>query len=216
MSSGCTPESHRCEYWTGGDGYVRPACCTEHLKELLFFTHSLLQRHGIRHWLDFGALLGAARNGEFIPWDSDVDFGILRGDLERVRALKDEVERAGHRLDTSDPLVWRIQLSPANTQHADIFPWWQEDDILKMRWPGFADDTWAFPRRFLDDAQPVQLYGRPFPAPAPLAEFLTRYRYGRDYLTPLRPEELALRERIAPTVRRFLARRARETAGVRT
>jgi len=208
MSGGCTRETLRCKFWAQGEHYVRPPCCTQHLQNLLFFTHHLLERHGIPHWLDFGALLGAARNGEFIPWDSDVDFGILGDDLSRLRALEDEVNRADHWLDTRDPLVWRIQLSKTNAQHVDLFPWREEEGVLKIRWPGYADDSWAFPRRFLDGAEPVELYGQRFPAPAPLEEFLARYRYGPDFHIPLRPEEIAMRERIEPQVRAFVARRA--------
>ena len=61
--TGCTRESQRCEFWTQGEEYLRPACCTQHLKDLLFYTHDLLRRHGIPHWLDFGAVLGAVRGG---------------------------------------------------------------------------------------------------------------------------------------------------------
>lgn len=209
MSSGCTPESPRCEFWTQGDGYVRPSCCTGHLKHLLFFTHEILERHGIPHWLDFGAVLGAARTGEFVPWDSDVDFGVRVGDLDRVRPLAAEIRRAGHYLDTRDPLVWRVYLSAANTQHADIFPWWEEDGVLKMRWPGFSDDAWAFPPAFLDNLQPVELYGRSFPAPAPLDEFLARYRYGPDFRIPMRSGEEAVRDRARAALRAFVAERRR-------
>ncbi len=205
--SGCTPESRRCEFWAEGGAYVRPACCTQHLKELLFFTHELLERHGIPHWLDFGALLGAARTGEFVPWDGDVDFGVMRGDFERVRSLEEEVRRAGHCLDMRSPHVWRIDLSASNTLHADLFPWREEEGVLKMQWPGYPDKSWAFPRRFLDGAEPIELYGRSFPAPAPLDEFLAQYRYGPDYMVPRRSEELEQRARIAPSIKLFLARR---------
>lgn len=206
--SGCTPESRRCEYWTQSEEYLRPACCTQHLKDLLFFTHGLLEQHGIPHWLDYGSLLGAARTGELIPWDGDVDFGVLCSDLERVRKLADEVASAGHILNVDDPLVWRVELSSTNLLHVDLFPWREEGDgNLKMSWPGYPDECWAFPRRFLDDMQPVKLYGHPFPAPAPLDEFLARYRYGPDYRVPRRVEKLAERTQIIPSVKRYLGRR---------
>jgi len=213
VSGGCTRESKRCEYWTSGPDYMRPRCCTEHLKELLFFTEDALTRHGITHWLDYGSLLGAVRGGEFIPWDSDVDFGILQGDAELVHALESEIARAGHCLDTRDPFVWRVSYSPSNTQHVDIYPWWQENGLLKMRWRVCSNERWAFPRRFLDDAQPVRLYGKPFPAPAPVREFLAKYRYGPEFETPRRPEEdMAYRrsaglDKIETSVRAFVAKR---------
>jgi phosphorylcholine metabolism protein LicD len=49
--------------------------------ETAVFTHELLTKHGIVHWLDYGSLLGAVRGGELIPWDNDVDFGFLGSDL---------------------------------------------------------------------------------------------------------------------------------------
>lgn len=208
--SGCTLQSQRCEFWAQGGAYVRPPCCTQHLKDLLFFTHDLLERHGIPHWLDFGALLGAARAGEFIPWDADVDFGVWIEDRERIRELEDEVVRAGHVLDMSEPYVWRIVLSSTNTQHADLFPWRDDRGTLRMRWPGYPDDAWSFPRRFVDQARPVELYGRSFLAPGPADEFLAGYRYGRDYLVPRRFEDLEQRAKAVPSIRRFIAGRVFE------
>src|SRR5271170_5520609 len=99
MNSPCTRDTARCEYWTWEEEYVRPECCTAHLKELLFFTEDLLAKHGISHWLDYGGLLGAVRHQQFIPWDSDVDFGVLLPDLETIRALGPEIASAGHALD---------------------------------------------------------------------------------------------------------------------
>lgn len=207
MSERCTRDTRRCEFWMRGEGYIRPDCCTSHLQELLAFTHNLLARHSIPHWLDFGALLGAVRTGEFIPWDSDVDFGIMQTDLERVRALKAEIEQSGYRLDTKYPYVWRILLSDINTQHVDLFPWRAKDGVLQMRWPGYSDECWAFPCRFLENPQAVQLYGQSLPAPSPVSEFLSRYRYGSDYRTPQRPEEIAERQRILGLVTAFVAQR---------
>lgn len=77
----CTAGSLRCEYWTWSPDYLRPDCCTHALRTLLAFTEELLTRHGLPHWLDYGALLGAVRGGAFVPWDSDVDWGVFRDDL---------------------------------------------------------------------------------------------------------------------------------------
>ena len=188
----CSPATKRCDFWAWGEGNLRPACCTAHLLELTGFVHELLERRGIVHWLDYGTLLGAVREGELIPWDEDVDFGILATDVAAVRELKPEIEAAGHRLDDSwYPHVLRIQLSRANTIHVDLFVWEERDGLLMHRadstwdWPGMQDRV-AFSPAHLQPTEEVVLAGRPYPAPSPPHEFLRLHRYGDGYLTPRR------------------------------
>ena len=58
----------------------------DNLEGIEFFDEICAQ-HGLQYWLDFGNLLGAVRHKGFIPWDDDVDFGMMRQDYEKFIEL---------------------------------------------------------------------------------------------------------------------------------
>jgi hypothetical protein len=186
--SGCTKKTRECWYWTWGADAVRPQCCTENLREVAFFVEDLLTRHGIVHWLDFGTLLGAARGGEFVPWDSDVDFGILEKDAGVLAELAGEIRAAGYHVIRAGAVLY----GPNNWNHVSFSTWHEEDGWLVE---GYEDPRWCwpgagrtrFPAHFINAFDQVYLYGKAFPAPAPVHSFLREHRYGNDYMTPRRP-----------------------------
>ena len=51
--------------------------------KLMEIVDKLCCENDIQYWIDFGNLLGAVRHGGFIPWDDDVDFGMMRDDYEK-------------------------------------------------------------------------------------------------------------------------------------
>lgn len=52
----------------------------------------ICDRHNIKYFLDAGTLIGAVRHKGFIPWDDDVDVGMLREDyIEFIKVAKKEL-----------------------------------------------------------------------------------------------------------------------------
>lgn len=59
-------------------------------EKLLKIGTDILKASGLKWWLSFGTALGFARDGDFIPEDSDIDCSILVENQESIKLLKEE------------------------------------------------------------------------------------------------------------------------------
>ena len=58
--------------------------------EILVVFDEICQKHNLTYWLDHGTLLGAVRDGKFIPWDDDLDVTMPREDYEKFIEIAQE------------------------------------------------------------------------------------------------------------------------------
>ena len=82
---------------TGGDGkgfgMVKSediSLLQERLYEILVYFDKFCEEHGLKYSLAEGTCLGAIRDKDFIPWDDDLDVGMLREDYDKLFDLWDQ------------------------------------------------------------------------------------------------------------------------------
>ena len=58
--------------------------------KFLKYCANIFEKHNLSYWLFAGTLLGAVRYKDFIPWDDDIDTGMLREDYDKLADILNE------------------------------------------------------------------------------------------------------------------------------
>jgi len=116
--------------------------------EIFKDAYSVFMENGVKIWLDSGTLLGAARDGKFIPWDNDIDLAVWKECLDELdkRKILMEIENKGYQAYfLQDKLVIekdsvQVNISIFMEKHdvalreLIIAPYWHQKPIKALWW----------------------------------------------------------------------------------
>ncbi|XP_070542723.1 ribitol 5-phosphate transferase FKRP-like [Ptychodera flava] len=171
------------------EGRWTPPCCMEHLRETAHYVFRILDSASIRYWLEGGSLLGAARHGDIIPWDYDVDVGMYKDDIAKCPKLADlkdgipSVDDNGYVWEkATEGDFYRVQYSVSNHMHVDIFPFYTKDGIMtKDSWFKTHRQDTEFPEHYLKPLTKINFAGMQVSAPNNVREFL-EFKFGEGVI----------------------------------
>lgn len=157
-----------------------------------------LDARDVPWWIDYGTVLGAAREGGMIPWDSDIDIGVFGHDQDDVLALVGDFRRVGMDADYKEPSSskfdggdWLHVTECGNPCGVDVFFWFRHEDGLYCRRRYAEIDRWkgrAFPLDRLLPLQRIEVEGQEVSAPADM-EWFAEHRYGASWREPVHAQE---------------------------
>lgn len=101
--------------------------------------HKILEEKKLPYFAICGTLLGAVRHGEIIPWDDDIDIGILEEDIDKFNSIN--FGFVTH--PPSSKGCGKIYIDKEKKAFIDIFPFRKNEekyeyseDLARSKWPG--------------------------------------------------------------------------------
>jgi len=146
-------------------------------------------------WLEAGTCLGLYRDNEFIPWDKDIDFGIL---AENISSKEELLYLFGRALEKDFRIYHTFGYLENGFEVAffkrgikvDIFWFYKDKDI---RWHsawknggrnGLKDQLkYEYPAEIIENRKEFKFKGHKFYLPKETIKYL-KTKYGEDWETP--------------------------------
>ncbi len=113
-------------------GEDTPICCNTHLYEILRDVISVLEEEHLTYFMTYGTFLGAIRHKGIIPWDTDVDLGVFRKELDNIeKAIRDKLS-SKYYISRDKESILRVYFSQSNSLHVDFEVWDDKDDYIEF------------------------------------------------------------------------------------
>lgn len=128
------------------------------LYQMLYDMHRIFTKNDLMYWADGGTLLGAVRHKGIIPWDDDLDVGILSKDIRKFLRLKNQFKKCGYSICE----VWfgykiyftgRKKVKAEGETQCYSFPF---IDILPYR--KFSDGVYRLSRKIAREHWPKEIW----------------------------------------------------------
>ena len=126
------------------------------LYKLLKDVTDILDSNSIPYFIDGGTMLGAMREKALIPWDDDIDLGMIPPNYNKMLKIQDQFTKAGYSIQNDGiifkvfiPLLWvHYNNKIIGTPTLDIFKYSLHgrhyvlaDLQLRKRWPWAKHQT---------------------------------------------------------------------------
>ncbi len=176
---------------------------------LLFDVKKIIEELSLRYWIEGGTLLGAVRDKKLIPWDHDIDMGMINSsDLEIKKLIKKLKKKFYVSVKSFDDTEgnWKlgsfrvIKVYPKKNIFfkdklcLDIFIYYL-GSIPSVNGKVYKYVVWgknAFHKRsFFDTLEEIDFYGKKISVPSNYENFL-EVKYGPTWKTPNKKWNVAL------------------------
>ena len=150
-------------------------------KDALFLVDACLKHFGLRSWLCFGTALGLYRDGNFIPWDDDIDIQVVADEFEdKIDDIQEYLIKQGcvvRSVKRSSNSKMSIFVNGVKLQIQGINETPDLPNMVQMK-------LFKYPKKFYyETCQDIVFAGRKFCLPGPPDEYLT-FCYGKDWNVP--------------------------------